>query len=75
MAPDPVDAFRRTALVERDQVPRVVEDLAPDELAQLTGLLETALERRHDEIARAIDEGLGMVPRPLRGPVKKIVGV
>lgn len=75
MAEDPVEAFRRTARVERDQLPAVVEQLDPEEAARLTGLLQDALDRRHDEIVTSIDQGMGMVPRPLRGPVKKALGV
>ena len=75
MAQDPVEAFRRTARVQPDEVPTLVEELQDDEAAQLTELLQSALERRHDEIERSIDDGLSMVPRPLRGPVKKVLGV
>ena len=75
MAQDPVEAFRRTARIQRDEVPSLVEELEDDEAGRLTELLESALERRHDEIERSIDDGVGMVPRPLRGPVKKALGV
>lgn len=75
MAQDPVETFRRTARVQRHEVPRLVEELEDDEAARLTELLQSALERRHDEIATSIDDGLSMVPRPFRGSVKKILGV
>lgn len=75
MAQDPVEAFRRTARVQRDELPALLERLDPDEIARLTELLQSALDRRHEEIETSVDEGLGMVPRPLRGPVKKILGV
>lgn len=75
MAQDPVEAFRRTARVQRDELPALLEHLDPDEAVRLTELLQSALDRRHDEIETSVDEGLGMVPRPLRGPVKKILGV
>lgn len=75
MGHDPTDAFCRAAGVERHEAPSILDELDPAQASGLTDLLQSALERRHDEIARAVDEGLGMVPRPLRGPVRKIVGV
>lgn len=75
MGHDPTDAFCRAAGVERHEAPSILDELDPAQASRLTELLRSALERRHDEIETAIDEGLRMVPRPLRGPVKKIVGV
>ena len=75
MARDPVEEFRRTARVAPDAVPRLVHDLDEDEAADLTRLLQSALDRRHDEITASVDEGMGMIPRPLRGTIKKVLGV
>lgn len=75
MGGDPVESFRRTARISEEELPDVVHQLAPDEVAHLAELLQAALDRRRDEIRTSIDEGMGMVPRPLRGPVKKVLGV
>ena len=72
---DAVDRFSRVARVDRSRLPDLLDDCSEDEVGRLADLLESALQARHDEVSTSIDDGLGMVPRPLRRPVKKVLGV
>ncbi len=54
-------------------LPDAVRGLKPEQIATLTAAVETALLRQQADLAAAIDDGLGFVPRMLRGVVKKTV--
>lgn len=49
-------------------------DLDAASVERLTGLVVEEKRRRAEALSTAIDDGLGMVPRPLRKIVKKLVG-
>lgn len=54
-------------------IPVEVDRLDPDDAAQLARMVTDARRRQADDLRRAIDGGLGHIPRLLRGPVKKIL--
>jgi hypothetical protein len=51
--------------------PPSVEGLTAEELETLSRLLRAAREQQRAALERAIDDGLGFLPRLLRGPVKR----
>ncbi len=75
MSSDPIDAMCHRGRFARSDLPAFVDELTPDEATRLAELFHRAVDRRKDELEESIDEGLTLVPRPLRGPVKKILGV
>ena len=48
--------------------------LEPGELADLTGAIRDARRRQAAEIEGVGDRALSLVPRVLRGPIRRIVG-
>lgn len=44
-----------------------------DRLRRLEGLVRAALAREDQEFADAVDRTLALVPRPLRGTVRKVL--
>jgi hypothetical protein len=69
---DPVADLKREL---RAEVPPAIAALPETEVAALAGMLGDARERQRAALERALDEGLGFVPRLLRGPVKKALGL
>lgn len=55
-------------------VPPGVAALGPDVEQRLEGLVAAARRRQSAELARALDDTLRIVPRPLRLVVRRIVG-
>ncbi len=43
-------------------------------LTRLDGLVRSAVERESLAIDRSMNDALGFLPRPLRGPVRRILG-
>jgi hypothetical protein len=58
----------------RDSPPAAVRELADEHLAHLASALRAARHREAAQLAAASDQALALMPRLLRGPVKKIVG-
>lgn len=56
------------------EVPPGVATLAPDVQERLAGLVDAARARQSRELKRALDDTLRIVPRPLRGLVRKVLG-
>ena len=52
---------------------RASQALAADDLRSLTALLRTAKERQSTALDAAVEEALEIVPRMVRGPVRKIL--
>lgn len=53
--------------------PDGLQALAADDLRALTALLRTAKERQSTALDAAVEEALEIVPRMVRGPVRKIL--
>ncbi len=51
--------------------PAAIAALTASEIETLSSLLVSARERQRDALERAVDDGLGFLPRLLRGAVKK----
>ncbi len=49
--------------------------LSEDDATRLAETLTAARRRQAEELAAAADDALGHLPRPLRGPVRKLVGL
>lgn len=56
------------------KVPPGIVALGPDVEERLDGLVAAARARQAAELERALDDTLRIVPRPLRGLVRKVVG-
>lgn len=55
--------------------PDGIRALPEDVVADLADAIAGARAHQRDELRRASDESLGHVPRMLRGPVKKVLGL
>lgn len=53
--------------------PDGLQALAADDLRSLTALLRSAKERQSQALDAAVGESLEIVPRMVRGPVRKIL--
>jgi hypothetical protein len=65
----------RTAL-ERElggRAPDGLSTLTDEELTHLADLLQDAKQRQTKALETAIEEALGIVPRLVRGPVRKVL--
>jgi|GEM_PF-2489760 len=49
--------------------------LAPEDARKLQRLIEARLASQERELADAVERSLGIVPRLLRGPIKKVLGL
>jgi hypothetical protein len=63
-----LDGLRRDL---RASPPAAIASLEASEIETLRGLLVSARERQREALERAVDDGLGFLPRLLRGAVKK----
>lgn len=59
----------------RANLPDGFEALSEADAARLAETLQAARRRQADELAAAADDALGHLPRPLCGPVRKLVGL
>lgn len=57
----------------RGAPPREVAALAPDALRDLSTAVRQARERQADELLAALETGLKLAPRPLRGVLRKVL--
>lgn len=55
------------------EMERVLAELTDDQERTLRRLVDAQERRRARALSVAIDQGLGMIPRPLRGLIKKLV--
>lgn len=55
-------------------LPPGVTQLAPEDLRDLLGAINEARRRQAAELQAAGDKALGLIPRLLRGPVRRIAG-
>jgi hypothetical protein len=53
------------------ELPPAFGELAPADAERLAAMLRDAREQQQRALAQAIDDGLGFVPRLLRGVVRK----
>lgn len=49
--------------------------LSEDDAADLHARTEAALSRQRRELARSIEAALGIIPLPLRIPVRRVLGL
>jgi hypothetical protein len=54
-------------------MPDGIRDLGPDVAARVSTLVQAAEERQVREGEQAVEEALAIVPRPLRGLVRKVL--
>lgn len=59
----------------RAELPDGFGALTDADATRLAETLQAARRRQADELAAAADDALGHLPRPLRGPVRKLVGL
>ncbi len=57
------------------EVPPGIAGLAPDAADRVQALVEQARARQLRELGEALDHTMRLVPRPLRGVVRKVLGV
>lgn len=55
-------------------VPAEIEALGPEAATRLRALVASAEERQEREAEASLDAALRIVPRPLRGVVRKVLG-
>jgi hypothetical protein len=66
---------QRLARELRAELPPAIAGLDAADAERLAELLAGARERQHTALIGAVDDGLGFVPRLLRGPVKRALGL
>lgn len=54
-------------------IPESFSKLTDEQLGRLADALDAARQRERRELTEAMENGLGFVPRMLRGPVKKVL--
>lgn len=54
-------------------IPEGLQALSADQLQTLAGLLAAAKARQAQELRQGVEESLEIVPRLMRGPVRKIL--
>jgi hypothetical protein len=65
---------RRTLERELDgRIPDGLSTLTDDELSHLADLLRDTKQRQSQALEAAIESALGIVPRLVRGPVRKVL--
>jgi hypothetical protein len=67
-------AFAALAAELGDGVPSGLRDLEPDQLRDLTKAIVDTRHRNSAALAAGGERALNMIPRLLRGPIRKIVG-
>jgi hypothetical protein len=55
------------------EVPHGMDGLTETELAGFAGILHDAKDRQSKELEDAVDQALGIVPRLLRGTIRRIL--
>lgn len=69
------DAAIRALTAQLDQTPPSgLRALTDEQLLDLAAAVEAARHRQAAALAEAGDRALGRIPRPLRGPVRRVVG-
>lgn len=68
-------AGEKTALSKELGGAAIVKQLSEAESAELLGMIKTVRKSRFKAMLSSIDEALDHLPRMLRGPAKKILGV
>jgi len=66
-------ATARLLNAELGSVPEGLDELSEDDLASLAGALRVARRRQSQELEAAIEDALEIVPRLLRGTIRKIL--
>jgi hypothetical protein len=57
-----------------DDLPKALKRLEPDQLTDLAQAIAATRQRQSDAFAAGSERALGMIPRLLRGPIRRIVG-
>ena len=66
-------ALAELARLLRGTPPREIAALPPDALRDLSTAVRHARERQADELLAALEKALKLAPRPLRGPLRKVL--
>jgi len=56
-------------------LPDPPRSLGSDQAAELSGHAEAALRRQRRELAQSLEAALGHIPWPLRGAVRRVLGL
>ncbi|WP_354697717.1 hypothetical protein DSM112329_03356 [Paraconexibacter sp. AEG42_29] len=59
--------------MDTEELPAGITALGPDTVARVRALVAAAEQRQAEEADAALDTALGIVPRPLRGVVRKVL--
>jgi len=59
----------------RAPIPDPPSSLEAKHAQELSALTEAALSRQRRELARSLEAALGHIPRPLRGAVRRVLGL
>jgi hypothetical protein len=60
---------------QTDHLPDPPASLDSERAAELSAVTEAALRRQRSELSRALERALDHIPRPLRGTVRRVVGL
>lgn len=61
--------------MSRPAAPPPPPGMKPAEAAKLTALVDAAIDEQRAQLREAVDNGFDVIPRLLRLPVKKLLGV
>jgi hypothetical protein len=59
----------------KGQIPNPPSSLDREHAQALSALTEAALRRQRRELAESLDAALDHIPRPLRGAVRRVLGL
>ena len=57
------------------EVPDGIRALGPDAVRRVEELVEEARRQQLRELGQALEDSMRVIPRPLRGAVRKVLGV
>jgi hypothetical protein len=60
---------------QKASIPDPPSSLEAKHAQELSALTEAALSRQRCELARSLEAALGHIPRPLRGAVRRVLGL
>ncbi len=73
MAPTSEEAVAALATLLTVDPPASLSQIEPVVVTRLTEAVAAESRRQEQEISRAVDDALRIIPRPLRGLVKKLI--
>jgi hypothetical protein len=72
----PPDAVRAARMARQpDHLPAAPASLDSEHAAELSAQVDAALKRQRRELTDALERALEHIPRPLRGAVRRVMGL